>query len=229
MTSQTGRNHKFARALILLAMPIFTACKTVEVDAVETESNLIDNSRTYGSCISWTAYYEDPASCGRPDDSGSGGGSGGGSGPVPPPPPPNTTGNPPPPSGSGVAALINDELESNDTLANANVMRYSSRTNGTTHIGWVASGSIDDLEDLVDYFVFTAPVGRDYVIRLCPPLDTVCTSASALDTLTAFFEFLDQDGNVLLSSQGMPTNAYEMSIDAGVAYTYGSWRPIRWG
>jgi hypothetical protein len=209
MITQPGRNKKFAAALILIAMPLFAACNSGDDSEVEEEHNLIDNSNSYNQCTSWIAYYEDPAGCGTVNNSGDGSG---------PQPPPNATGDTPPPSGSGVAALINDELESNDTLANANAMSYPTRSSSITHVGWVARGSIDDLNDHVDYFVFTAPLSRDYIIRLCPPTGSPCNGTTGFDTLTVFFELLDQDGNVLLSSQAMPTNAYEMAIDAGVVY-----------
>lgn len=206
MTTQTGRYRKFAPVLLVLALPVLTACNSGGDDEVEEEHNLIDNSNSYNQCTSWEAYYEDPTGCGGTPASGGAA------------PPPNSTGSTPPPSGSGVAALLNDELESNDTLTNATAMSYPTRSGTTTHIGWVARGSINDLNDYVDYFLFTAPLGRDYIIRLCPPMGSPCNGTTGLDTLTAFFELLDQDGNVLLSSQGTPTNAYEMAIAAGVVY-----------
>ena len=114
--------------------------------------------------------------------------------------------------------MINNELESNDTRSNANIMSYPTRSGSITHIGWVASGSISDINDAADYFSFTAPLGRDYTIRLCPPSGSPCNGSTDIDTLTAFFELLDQNGTVLLSSQAGPSNAFEMAIDAGVAY-----------
>ena len=214
MITQNGRIRKFAPAAILAILPLFAACGDEGADEAETEYKLIDNSSNYGNCISWIEYFNDPANCGNPSSSGDAAGSGGG-GPTPPTGTGSTT---PPPSGSGIAALINDELEPNETLANANIMSYPTRSGSITHIGWVANGSISDMNDAADYFAFTAPLGRDYTIRLCPPSGSPCNGTSGIDTLTAYFELLDQDGTVLLSSQAGPTNAFEMAIDAGVVY-----------
>lgn len=214
MITQNGRIRKLAPAAILAILPLFAACGGEDADEAETEHELIDNSSNYGNCISWIEYFNDPANCGNSDSSGGSAGSGGG-GPTPPTGTGSTT---PPPSGSGIAALINDELEPNDTLANANIMSYPTRSGSITHIGWVANGSISDMNDAADYFSFTAPLGRDYTIRLCPPSGSPCNGTSGIDTLTAYFELLDQDGTVLLSSQAGPTNAFEMAIDAGVVY-----------
>ena len=214
MFTQYGRIRKLAPAAILAILPLFAACGGEDADEAETEYELIDNSSNYDNCISWIEFFNDPANCGNSGSSGSSAGSGGGS----PTPPTGTGSTTPPPSGSGIAALINDELEPNDTLANANIMSYPTRSDSITHIGWVANGSISDMNDAADYFSFTAPLGRDYTIRLCPPSGSPCNGTTGIDTLTAFFELLDQDGNVLLSSQAGPTNAFEMAIDAGVVY-----------
>ena len=214
MFTQYGRIRKSAPAAILAILPLFAACGGDSADDAETEYELIDNSSNYSTCTSWIDYYDDPANCGNSGSSGGSAGSGSGS----PTPPTGTGSTTPPPSGSGVAALINDELESNDTLANANIMSYPTRSGSITHIGWVANGSISDMNDAADYFSFTAPFGRDYTIRLCPPSGSPCNGSTGIDTLTAYFELLDQDGTVLLSSQAGPTNAFEMAIDAGVVY-----------
>ena len=207
MFTQYGRTRKLAPTAILAILPLFAACGGEDADEAETEYELIDNSSNYSTCTSWTDFYNDPANCGN---TGSSGGS--------PPPPTGSGSTTPPPSGSGVAALMNDELESNDTLSSANIMSYPTRSGSITHIGWVANGSISDMNDAADYFSFTAPLGRDYTIRLCPPSGSPCNGSAGIDTLTAFFELLDQDGSVLLSSQAGPSNAFEMAIDAGVIY-----------
>jgi len=214
MSTQYGRNRKLTLAAILAILPLFVACGDEGADEAESEYALIDNSSNDVTCISWIDYFNDPANCGNSGSSGGSTGSDGGS----PTPPAGTGSTTPPPSGSGIAALINDELESNDTLSNANIMSYPTRSGSITHIGWVANGSISDMNDSADYFSFTAPSGRDYTIRLCPPAGSPCHGSTGIDTLTAFFQLLDQDGTVLLSSQAGPTNAFEMVIDAGVIY-----------
>jgi hypothetical protein len=119
---------------------------------------------------------------------------------------------------SGIALLMNTELEPNDTLSAANPVAYASRSDTITHVGWLARGSVSDSADAIDHFTFTAPVDHEYVMRLCPGAEATCHSTTGLDTLTVFFDLLDADGNVLLSSQAAATNSYLVAIDAGVVY-----------
>lgn len=211
MPAKTEHRTILVSAALLAVLPLVHGCGGGDGDEEEPAKQLVDNSSSRFVCYSWIAYYEDPATCGGTHTStGSGNAT----------PPPSGPGNDatPPPSGSGIAALINDELEPNDSRADANVMGYPTRSGSITHIGWTADGSISDTDDLIDYFAFTAPMSRNYTLRLCPPSGSVCHGTSGLDTLTAFFDLLDQDGRLLLSSQAAAGNTYTMPIDAGVAY-----------
>ena len=213
MPAIIGRKSLLVPAAMLVMLPLIHGCGGGDGEEEETPSRLIENSPSGFVCYSWIAYYEDPATCGGTLTSTS---TGSGN-PTPPPadPPVDTT---PPPSGSGIAALINDELEPNDSRANANVMAYPTRSGSITHVGWTVHASVSDTDDAVDYFAFTAPLSRSYTLRLCPPSGSVCHGTSGLDTLTAFFELLDQDGTVLLSSQAAAGNSYTMPVAAGVVY-----------
>lgn len=211
MPANTGCKNMLVPAALLAILPLVHGCGGGDGEEDETATPLIDNTSGRFVCYSWTAYYEDPATCGGALTSTGSGNA------TPPPTGPGDDTTPPPP-GSGIAALVNDELEPNNSRANANVMGYPTRSGSITHIGWSANGSISDTDDAVDYFSFTAPMSRDYTLRLCPPSGSACHGTTGLDTLTAFFELLDQDGTVLLSSQAAAGNSYAMPIDAGVAY-----------
>lgn len=213
MNKQPGSASKFVRAVIFASLPLFAACGGGEEDE-ETGNKPGSGFNDYQTCLSWTEYYEDPAAC----QSGGQATGSGGSTPPPSAPPQSSENTSPPQSGSGISALINDEMEPNDTVANANVMSYPTRGGSVSRIGWVAAGSISDSNDTVDYFSFTAPASWKYTLRLCPPSGSLCGSTTGPDTLTVYFDVLDQDGNVLLSSQASDTNAHEMAIDAGVIY-----------
>lgn len=197
---------------ILAILPLVTACGG---DSEEEEAPpVFDEPDFQQTCYSWIAYYDDPAAC-------QGGGTGVGSST----PPPDAGSTPPGPgstatsgSASGISALIHDEAEPNDTLANANVMGYPTRTGNASRVGWSVNASIDATGDAADHFVFSATVAHNYLVRLCPPSGTLCHGTDGLDSLTAYFDLLDASGNVLLSSRDSGTNVRQWSIDAGVAY-----------
>ncbi len=114
----------------------------------------------------------------------------------------------------------NQEFESNDELANANLPESAARSSADTQIGWYVAGSIDDIADTRDAFAFTPERTSDYAIALCPPEGSGCDESAEIDTLTAFFRVLDQDGKVLLTSQADTDegNSHQTTFDAGVLY-----------
>lgn len=114
----------------------------------------------------------------------------------------------------------NQEFESNDELANANLPLAPTRTTIDTPIGWYVAGSIDDVSDTRDAFAFTPDRTGEYVIALCPPEGSRCNKGAEIDSLTAFLRVLDQDGNVLLTSQANADtgNNQQTTFDAGVFY-----------
>ena len=132
------------------------------------------------------------------------------------PPPPAT----PPSSVSQLALRRNVELEPNDDLAKANLPSFAARKTPDTKIGWIAVGTINDLTDITDAFAFTPSQTHKYTLVLCPPAGSTCSSSSQIDTLTAFFRVLDQDGNVLLTSEAdtIDGNRRHATFDAGVLY-----------
>ncbi len=114
----------------------------------------------------------------------------------------------------------NEELEPNGDIGNANLPSYPARTSTDQEIGWYVVGSINDLTDITDAFAFTPMQTREYVLALCPPEGSTCDGNTGIDTLTAFFRVLDQDGKVLLTSEADTDNGnqHRTTLDAGVLY-----------
>ncbi len=113
-----------------------------------------------------------------------------------------------------------DEVEPNDSISTANPIALPSLpSNPDDLIGFVAFGAINTLTDGVDTYSFTAARTRTYVFDLCASPATACGLFN-LDVGIAYFNVLDQFGNVLLSTQDDDINGNhgELSINAGVLY-----------
>jgi len=130
------------------------------------------------------------------------------------------TSAPQPALGSALLLQKNEEFEPNTELANANLPLSATRTSTTQQIGWYVEGSVNDVTDITDAFAFTPTQTREYAVSLCPPGSSACNGDTGIDTLTAFFRVLDQDGNVLLTSEADTEsgNGQRMTLDAGVLY-----------
>jgi len=131
-------------------------------------------------------------------------------GPIPSTPPP-----PPPPSSGSISIRGNVESEPNNDPINANVPLFSSSAGRT---GFTVDGSIDAVNDVHDVFVITRSRAADFNIELCPPGEMICEQTLPIDIGTAFYEMLDQDGNIIKSSVDDGTNFGRMRIEAGVTY-----------
>jgi hypothetical protein len=127
---------------------------------------------------------------------------------------------PAPSSSSGPLLHANEEFEPNGELANANLPSSATRNTPDQTVGWVVAGSINDVTDITDAYAFTPNQTRGYHLSLCPPEGSTCSGNSEIDTLTAFFRVLDQDGNVLLTSEADTDdgNRHRTTFDAGVLY-----------
>lgn len=115
---------------------------------------------------------------------------------------------------------LEDEVEPNDSISTANPIALPSLpSNPAVLIGFSASGAISNLTDGVDTYSFTAARTRTYVFDLCASTATACGQFN-LDVGIAYFNVLDQFGNVLLSTQDDDINGNhgELSINAGVLY-----------
>ena len=143
--------------------------------------------------------------------------SGGSSGSVnsggssPPTPPPPTSGG----SDNTIGILGNVEVEPNNDLINANPVAFAGSTG---KVGFYVDGTVDDVSDQADFFTFVRSRAREFRFQLCPPGVMICEQSGSIDTLTAYIDVLDQDGNVILSTQAAKSNVDIMSIDAGISY-----------
>jgi hypothetical protein len=123
-------------------------------------------------------------------------------------------------SGSVPSLHANQEFEPNGELASANLPLSATRSTPDQKIGWYVAGSINDVTDITDAFAFTPNQTREYNLALCPPEGSTCSGNTGIYTLTAFFRVLDQDGNVLLTSEADTDdgNRHRTTLDAGVLY-----------
>ena len=137
--------------------------------------------------------------------------------------PPSDTNSTIPGGGIGTAIgaiLIQPEVEPNDSISMAQPVSIPSPSATVDYVGFQVNGTINNLADGADTFSFTASRTRVFSIRLCDSSCPLVFQGGSLDVAMAYFDVLDQTGNVLLSSQGDNTagNYREINIDAGVLY-----------
>ncbi len=84
----------------------------------------------------------------------------------------------------------------------------------------ILMGVLNFATDFTDAYAFTPNQTRDFYLSLCPPEGSTCSGNSGIDILTAFFRVLDQDGNVLLTSDANTDDGkrHRTTFDAGVLY-----------
>ena len=116
--------------------------------------------------------------------------------------------------------VIQGEVEPNDSIAMANPVIVPTPSPTDDFVGFQVNGTIKSLTDGVDTFSFTATRTREFSIKLCASTCSGIGQGGSLDVVIAYFDVLDQSGNVLLSSQGdnVVGNYREINIDAGVLY-----------
>ena len=125
-----------------------------------------------------------------------------------------------------VEVTIRDEIEPNDSLALADAHTLPTHGANADYVGFGVIGDVNDTDDSADYFIFTASRAHVFTVQMCefvaigvPPCSPLGAS-EIIDTSIAYFEVLDQNGVLLLSSQGDVAlgNFQEISIDAGIPY-----------
>ena len=84
--------------------------------------------------------------------------------------------------------------------------------------GFSVDGDIHDVSDQSDTFSFSRRNGRNFRFKLCSLGQRTCNQYGEIDTLTAYLDVLDSNGNVLASSQAAPRNLIETRIQAGLTY-----------
>lgn len=196
-----------AMLAVLAICPLFAACGGGGDDDAPSPS--VDGASlgtTLVTCIIVTLATGE-AGCG----------SSGSSSPPSSTPPPST---PPTTAGAPLRIRHNEEFEPNDDFGNANIPLSPTGTSPDQEIGWNVDGQINDVTDITDTLAFTPNRTRDYGLVLCPPKSGICNRNTGIDTLTAFFRVLDQDGNVLLTSEAdtIDGNQQRMTLAAGVLY-----------
>lgn len=140
---------------------------------------------------------------------------GGGGGDIPQPP-----GGTFPPIGIEFTVLVTarSEIEPNNSLAAADAQTLPAHGNNADYVGFGVFGTVNDTLDPTEYFLFTASRAHDFTIRLCSSMCVPFNAVDIIDTSVAYFEVLDQNGTLLLSSQGdiSAGNIQSVGIDAGV-------------
>ena len=204
-----SRTRRTSRLLVtaIAAAPLLTACSGGEEESDSSNQQGGGSFNLYG-CLTGLFFGQTDSYC------GTSGSSGNNSGTSAPPPSGGTT--VPPPSSGTIRILGQYEIEPNDDLLNANPVNFSSSTD--SKVGFRVDASISDVGDHHDYFVFARPRTRDLRFQLCPPDQMICENSVQIDTLTAWYDILDQDGNILASTQAAEFNVNVLRIDAGISY-----------
>jgi len=147
------------------------------------------------------------------------GGSGGG-GKEPP-------GNVPPPAGLPpigttikVAVSARTEFEPNDSIQQADSQTMPVPGVTADYVGFGVFGEINDTTDVADYFLFTPHRDHVFTVQMCETFCDPVGNGQRIDTSVAYFEVLDQDGTLLMSSQGdiSAGNYQEVSTTGGLVY-----------
>jgi len=148
------------------------------------------------------------------------GGSGGG-GNKPPDNEPPGGGLPPIGTMISVTVTAQSEFEPNDSLVEAEARTMPVPGATADYVGFGVIGGVNDTTDLADFFLFTAHRDHIFTVQMCDSF--FCEpvgNGQPIDTSVAYFEVLDQNGTLLMSSQGDITagNHQEVSITAGLVY-----------
>jgi len=200
---------KLMRVAVLAVFPLFAACGGGGDDSSPPADNAEPGTNPIVCIIVFLATGG--TSCGGSSDSST-------QTSAPQPSAPSTQST----QSSGSAPLLhaNQEFEPNGDLASANLPLSATRSTPDQKIGWYVAGSINDVTDITDAFAFTPNQTREYYLALCPPEGSTCSGNTGIDTLTAFFRVLDQDGKVLLTSEADTDdgNKHRTTLDAGVLY-----------
>jgi hypothetical protein len=111
------------------------------------------------------------------------------------------------------------EWEPNNTLGNAQPLNLPTPMSQDQNVGIYVTGTINDVNDLVDAYIVTVPVSKDYNFAICNRFLN-CDGGNTADVWQIFFRVLDQDGNVLLTTQAdeIGMNSATMYLDAGIVY-----------
>lgn len=116
---------------------------------------------------------------------------------------------------AGGRYVVNTEVEPNNDWINSNNLVIE---NTTSPDGFIVDGEINDRSDVADTFSFARYTGRKFRFKLCAPENFQCNEYGEIDTLTAYVDILDSNGNLLVSSQAADKNFVSTQISAGLTY-----------
>lgn len=126
-------------------------------------------------------------------------------------------------SSSLLISSIATEVEPNDDFSTANALFIQNPPRPEDRVGASVQGHVTDTADATDTFSFTAQRTAGYYFKLC---ESFCVNRfptnnafpDSLDVSIAYFEILDESGNVLMTTLANdPTENYgQLCIDAGV-------------
>lgn len=218
MSGRNQNSRTLIIATILATVPLFSACGGGEEKSASSDNQ--GGGTNLVGCLVGLFLGQTDAWCGSSSSSGSSGTSGGSASYN------VATGSAGTSSGSAstspsgrsgpIVILGQDEIEPNNDLMNAQVVTFNS--SAEERKGFKVNASISDVDDQNDYFTFVRPWASDLRFELCPPGEMICESSMQIDSLTAFYEILDQDGNVLASTQAAEFNTNILRIEAGLSY-----------
>jgi hypothetical protein len=118
-------------------------------------------------------------------------------------------------SSTAIRYVLNNEFEPNDDWLNANPLVMES---SPAPDGFSADGDVNDVSDQADTYSFSRRMGRNFRFKLCSFGQRTCNEYGEIDTITAYIDVLDSNGNVIVSSQAAPGNLIETRIQAGLTY-----------
>jgi hypothetical protein len=116
---------------------------------------------------------------------------------------------------SSVRYVLNPEYEPNNDTMNANALMIATSPSPD---GFSADGAVSDVSDQWDTYSFARRNSRYFRFVLCSDGQRLCNEYGEIDTLTAYIDVLDSNGNVLASTQAGSRNFLETPINAGLTY-----------
>lgn len=116
------------------------------------------------------------------------------------------------------------DIEPNDDFSTSSIVPFAALAPSSGPVGFHTQGTIHELDDPVDTYIFTTGQPWEVSVQLCAAPDSACDALSAgsnLDVAIAHLEIFDQFGNLLATTADDTINGnliWRFSIDGGVPY-----------
>ena len=128
-------------------------------------------------------------------------------------------------SGGSTASSVHSQIsdtEPNNDLANAVVVHWPRTTSTDQRIGFGVEGTVNGVDDVADFFVFTPRRSADFFIKLCES-EQLCGPNgpdNGLRVTTATVRILNQFGVEIFSEELQPgsANLFETRFESGMLY-----------